>query len=307
MSRQIRRFTALALASALLLAGCSAPVDDVAPASVTGGLTKSEVPEMRLADGVIPTIAELGDFVDMIVTDADRKWSSYFTLLSWSKTAPEIDERFILATDEASICALSAPANKQLVVTSHTLNAWYCPSDYSRQTLQVNKMPMGTILLPSETLQDIWRGKILGLDLARPGDFGVAVVVTHEFGHHIAGELREQYYLSKNVWLAEPEGKNVELIADCFSGAWAFAADADQMLEDGDIEEGLAVLDALGSLEEDFSEFPHGTKKERTGAFLLGYGGNDQFGPGKPAACINAFWPVADAVFWNVEVPLDQN
>lgn len=83
-----------------------------------------------------------------------------------------------------------------------------------------------------------------------PGDFAQAYVLAHEIGHHIQtllgieGQVREQQR-------SNPRQRNeysvaMELQADCLAGVWGHAAAQKNMLEPGDVEEGLRAAAAIG-------------------------------------------------------------
>lgn len=82
-----------------------------------------------------------------------------------------------------------------------------------------------------------------------PGDFAQAYVIAHEVGHHIQhleGTL-DKVQAAKGR-LSEREANalqvQVELQADCYAGVWA--ANDQNLLEPGDIEEGLRAAAAVG-------------------------------------------------------------
>ncbi len=83
-----------------------------------------------------------------------------------------------------------------------------------------------------------------------PGDFAQAYVLAHEVGHHVQTVLG----ISGQVRRAQrdrPRDANqlsvrMELQADCLAGAWAKKAARDDLLEPGDIEEGLGAAAAVG-------------------------------------------------------------
>lgn len=83
-----------------------------------------------------------------------------------------------------------------------------------------------------------------------PGDFAQAYVLAHEFGHHVQNRLgihRRVTELSR----AEPADRNalsvrLELQADCFAGVWGHSAGQRDLLDPGDIEEGLRAAEAIG-------------------------------------------------------------
>lgn len=83
-----------------------------------------------------------------------------------------------------------------------------------------------------------------------PGDFAQAYVLAHEVGHHVQTVLG----ISKQVRQMQdrnPRQKNqlsvaMELQADCLAGVWARDAAQKNLLETGDIEEGLGAASAVG-------------------------------------------------------------
>ncbi|ONG54924.1 hypothetical protein BKE38_09760 [Pseudoroseomonas deserti] len=85
--------------------------------------------------------------------------------------------------------------------------------------------------------------------LGARGDFAAAYIVAHEVGHHVQNELG---VLRRADELRRGNDANavqvrVELQADCFAGLWAKRAnDARQILEPGDVEEGLNAAAAVG-------------------------------------------------------------
>ena len=64
-----------------------------------------------------------------------------------------------------------------------------------------------------------------------------------------------------------------ELQADCYAGAWGADADQRGMLEQGDIEEGLAAARSVGDLPGVpwFDPQAHGTPEQRIEAFSVGF------------------------------------
>lgn len=84
------------------------------------------------------------------------------------------------------------------------------------------------------------------------GDFAQAYVIAHEVGHHIQTLMGiEQKVSAARSRMSEVQGNalsvRVELQADCFAGVWAAKANAkNQLLEAGDIEEGLNAARQIG-------------------------------------------------------------
>ena len=124
-----------------------------------------------------------------------------------------------------------------------------------------------------------------------PGDFAQAYVVAHEIGHHVQNLLgtlgkshtAKQAAVSKTT--ANAVQVKVELQADCYAGVWAHYLDG--VLEEGDIEEALNAASAIGddALQKKArgyvtpDAFTHGSSKDRTKWFSLGYKG------GKLSSC----------------------
>jgi len=75
----------------------------------------------------------------------------------------------------------------------------------------------------------------------------------------------------------------LELQADCFAGVWAHTAYQRQILENGDLEEGLTAAAAIGDdrLQQQAGQqvsresFTHGSSEQRTRWFLNGFKGGD--------------------------------
>ncbi len=83
-----------------------------------------------------------------------------------------------------------------------------------------------------------------------PGDFAQAYVLTHEIGHHvqtllgIEGRMRQMQQARPQ--LANELSVRLELQADCFAGLWGNSTAQRNILEHGDVEEGLAAAAAIG-------------------------------------------------------------
>src|SRR5262245_44719215 len=83
-----------------------------------------------------------------------------------------------------------------------------------------------------------------------PGDFAQAYVLAHEIGHHVqhlAGiEERAREAQRGDRARANEISVALELQADCFAGVWGHHAEQRNVLEPGDVEEGLAAAAAIG-------------------------------------------------------------
>jgi predicted metalloprotease len=82
------------------------------------------------------------------------------------------------------------------------------------------------------------------------GDFAQAYVLAHEMGHHLQHVLGIEPSV-RRAMQQRPDLKNelsirLELQADCLAGVWGHSTAQRQILERGDIEEGLAAAAAIG-------------------------------------------------------------
>ena len=85
-----------------------------------------------------------------------------------------------------------------------------------------------------------------------PGDFAQAYVIAHEVGHHVQsllGTAEKVHSAQQRSSKADANALSVrmELQADCYAGIWAQnASQKRQLLETGDVEEGLNAASAIG-------------------------------------------------------------
>ena len=129
-------------------------------------------------------------------------------------------------------------------------------------------------------------------DLARmgaQGDFAAAYVIAHEVGHHIQNlEGTLQSVQQQKARLSQTDANQLsvatELQADCYAGIWAHYASVDRnVLEDGDIDEGLAAAAAVGDdtlqrsagMEVQPESFSHGSSADRAAWFRRGFTSGD--------------------------------
>ncbi|MVW79711.1 hypothetical protein GOQ28_12350 [Bordetella sp. 02P26C-1] len=124
--------------------------------------------------------------------------------------------------------------------------------------------------------------------LNAPGDFAQAYVIAHEVGHHVqhllgisdqVDQLRRRQPSQANALSVR-----MELQADCFAGLWARRADqARDILESGDVEEGLNAAAAIGddTLQKKSQgyvvpdAFTHGSSAQRVKWFKRGLDSGD--------------------------------
>jgi len=122
---------------------------------------------------------------------------------------------------------------------------------------------------------------------AEGGDFAMAYVVAHEFGHHVqmALGIAEQV---EQIGAQDPSRRNdlsvrQELQADCLAGVWANSSGD---IQEGDIQEALSAAAAVGDdrIQEttsgrvDPESWTHGSAEQREAWFTRGFksGSTDQ-------------------------------
>jgi predicted metalloprotease len=125
--------------------------------------------------------------------------------------------------------------------------------------------------------------------LGAPGDFAQAYVIAHEVGHHVQNLLgTAERVTARRMRLPRAEANalsvRMELQADCYAGIWAARMRrAGDILEEGDIEEGLNAAAAIGDdrLQRRSQgqvvpdSFTHGTSEQRQRWFKRGMDSGD--------------------------------
>ena len=120
--------------------------------------------------------------------------------------------------------------------------------------------------------------------LGARGDFAAAYIVAHEVGHHVQNLIGmlgrvDQARRGQGEAASNAMQVRVELQADCLAGVWARRAqETRNLLEPGDIEEGLNAAAAVGDDRLQRASrgyispesFTHGTSAQRAGWFRRG-------------------------------------
>ena len=112
--------------------------------------------------------------------------------------------------------------------------------------------------------------------LEAQADFAAAFVFAHEWAHHVqtlTSFERVQASQQPDDW-NEVYSIELELMADCFTGAWALDVDTRGQLETDDIDEAVQfTIQYLGDPEyiDVYDPQAHGTADMRREAFLTGY------------------------------------
>ena len=123
-----------------------------------------------------------------------------------------------------------------------------------------------------------------------PGDFATAYVIAHEVGHHVQNlqgtlDRAQQSQARAGRTQGNQIQVGIELQADCYAGVWA--ANDKNLMEAGDLEEGMRAAEAIGddTLQKQSQgrvvpeSFTHGSAAQRQAALRRG------LETGDPAAC----------------------
>jgi predicted metalloprotease len=116
-----------------------------------------------------------------------------------------------------------------------------------------------------------------------PGDFAQAYVLAHELGHHVQhllgtdAKVREAQ--EQNPDIANQLSVRLELQADCYAGVWGHSTAQRDILERGDVEEGLGAAAAVGddriqrqtAGHVNVDSFTHGSSEQRETWFKRGF------------------------------------
>ncbi|OAI44298.1 hypothetical protein AYO38_09875 [bacterium SCGC AG-212-C10] len=199
--------------------------------------------------------ADLVDFMDFIIGDVNDSWAAIFQSGGQTYTRAKLE---LFDGGVQTGCGAASSA----------VGPFYCPPD-------------------QKAYLDLSFFRELAAKYKAPGDFAQAYVIAHEIGHHVqnlTGVNEEVNRLSKKTpSKANEYSVRQELQADCLAGVWAHTAFTRDLLEDGDIEEGLAAAAAVGDdrLQKQATgrvnpeSFTHGTSAQRMKWFQAGYDSGD--------------------------------
>ncbi len=199
-----------------------------------------------------PAEKEMVAFTETILADTEDTWNALFRSLGGDYREPSL---VLYRNATASSCGLGQAA----------MGPFYCPMD-------------------EKVYLDLAFFDELQTRFKAPGDFAQAYVIAHEIGHHVQTLLgiSDQVQKAKRG-LTQTRANQLtvrqELQADCLAGVWAYHADRSrQLLESGDVEEGLRAASAIGDdrLQKQArgyvspDSFTHGSSAQRVRWFRVG-------------------------------------
>lgn len=205
---------------------------------------------------------------DASTDDGQRKWLRQVSTIIqdyWEQEFGKEDKTY----EPASLVVFDSPTSTGCGVGSPETGPFYCPPD-------------------KKVYIDLGFYQQLESQLGFDGDFAMAYVIAHEWGHHIQNLLGINEQVQQQTQGASQEEANqlsvkMELQADCFGGVWAKSAYDEGRLEKGDLDEALNAAAAVGDdrIQEktqgriDPESFTHGTAAQRQKWFDTGYESGD--------------------------------
>jgi uncharacterized protein len=218
----------------------------------TGGLTEQTSSQQGGLVVESPEEQELVDFVSVVLADTEETWHDLFGQAGGSYQEPTL---VLFRGAVSSACGLGQAA----------MGPFYCPGDHK-------------LYIDLSFFSDLKHR------FKAPGDFAQAYVIAHEVGHHVQtllGISRKVQQARQKLGKADSNQLSVrqELQADCFAGVWAHHAHRSrQLLDEGDVEEGLGAASAIGDdrLQKQSQgyvspdSFTHGSSAQRVKWFKLG-------------------------------------
>jgi uncharacterized protein len=220
-----------------------------------GGGVPTTATEQRGSIEETPEERRMVEFVSFVLDDAQRVWADILPRYGGQYR----DARLVLFRDYVqSGCGTGQSA----------MGPFYCPLD-------------------ERVYLDLGFFDALHERFGAPGDFAQAYVIAHEIGHHVqnvtgtANEVRQMQ--SARPSEANALSVRLELQADCYAGIWGNSTSQRQILERGDVEEGLNAAAAIGDdrIQAESGggvspeSFTHGTSAQRVRWFRRGLESGD--------------------------------
>ena len=192
------------------------PVMEVIEATRGGGPSAS-IPAGPTTGG--PIGDELGQFAAFVLAETEDTWNAIFQNAGKQYREPTL---VLFDGRVQSACGFASAA----------VGPFYCPAD-------------------SQVYIDLAFFDQLARRFGAPGDFAQAYVIAHEVGHHVQNQLGiSDYVRDQQRRMSRSQGNQMsvrlELQADCLAGVWGHHARRRDLLDPGDIEEGMGAAAAVG-------------------------------------------------------------
>ena len=198
---------------------------------------------------------EAAEFMGFVLDDVQATWTEEFE--GAGRSYPE-----------TTLVLFRQGVNTGCGAASSATGPFYCPLD-------------------SKVYIDLGFFQELQSRFGAPGDFAQAYVLAHEVGHHVQNVLginpRVRELQQQNPARANELSIRQELQADCLAGIWAHSAFERDLLEDGDLEEGIQAAAAVGDdrIQESTTgrvnpeAWTHGSSEQRIRWFRVGFDSGD--------------------------------
>jgi predicted metalloprotease len=219
------------------------PAPAPAPAPVPPGYGPQSAPKAAVRD-------DTKEMVARVLGDTEDVWTAVFKTAGQRYDPPKL---VLFRGVTQSACGRANAA----------MGPFYCPPDRE-------------VYLDTAFFNDLSRR------FGAPGDFAQAYVIAHEVGHHVQNQLGIMREFDQQTQ-RDPRSRNalsvrLELQADCFAGVWGHFAAKRNLLDPGDIEEGLRAAAAVGDdrIQQQTQgrvapeSFTHGSAEQRTRWFRVG-------------------------------------
>ncbi len=230
-----------------------------------GGLPSGSGPvSSGLEEGTVDPDADTKEFLEFLMFDIQDTWDSYF-------------DQAGLVYQPTSLVLFDGAVSTGCGQATSAVGPFYCPAPNDQKVYI-----------------DLGFYDQLSTRFGAPGDFAQAYVIAHEVGHHIQSVVGISDQV-RQAQSSDPGNRNEysirqELQADCLAGVWAFSANQRlteesgvPILEEGDIEEGLAAAAAVGDdmiqsqsgLGINPETWTHGSADQRVRWFKVGFNSGD--------------------------------
>jgi predicted metalloprotease len=260
--RPVRTGVGLSIGGVLFLIVLS--LFGINPLPFLGVATKA--PEVQMQESAqpyqeSPQEANLREMTAVVLADTEETWNALL---------PQYGVQYV----EPALVLFSGAVQSACGTAESAMGPFYCPLDQK-------------VYIDMSFYND------LSQRFGAPGDFAQAYVIAHEVGHHVqnlVGTAEKVQAAQQRLPKVQANELSVrmELQADCYAGVWAnHAARSRQLLESGDVEEGLRAASAIGDdrIQRETQgrvvpdAFTHGSSEQRVRWFRRG------LESGKPEDC----------------------
>ena len=160
------------------------------------------------------------DFAARVVGDTEDVWGALFKAMGRGSYPP------------TTLTLYRGAVRSGCGTASSAAGPFYCPADQR-------------VYLDTSFFDELSRR------FGAPGDFAQAYVVAHEVGHHVQNLQGTMEKFEREGQRLDERRRNqlsirLELQADCYAGVWGHFAQKRNLLEPGDLEEGMKAAASVG-------------------------------------------------------------